>query len=240
MAVNLIDNEEIHVNQDGSDITLEIQADALKNDNVVVGSIRTKNMFNESVVSTVKTFNSSGDIIPLTEGFVQEIYIPVKSSTEYTLSTNGDYTGTTNYRLIFCEYNASKGFIQRDIALSGTSYTITTTANTKYIRIGGNTVFIDALQLEEGDTATAYSPYQNLNLEIKSKYVSGTPDSNGFISTGLDVNNIIIGVAGISPNAGFFTPFIEKNANRLTIQCKTWDQNPITTSVSFTVYYIEI
>lgn len=86
----------------------------------------------------------------------------------------------------------------------------------------------------------AITNYVNGFLKIKSKNVSGTPDSNGFLPTGLGLNNVIIGCSNTSHGACFLTPFIEKNAGRLTIKCETWDKNPITTSISFIVYYFEI
>ena len=72
---------------------------------------------------------------------------------------------------------------------------------------------------------------------IKSKNISGTPDSNGFISLGLSITNVVL---GFTNNAGarFILPFYENNANRITAQILSWDKNPITTNVDFTVYYI--
>ena len=88
-------------------------------------------------------------------------------------------------------------------------------------------------------TTDAYSA-NYINGLIKSKIVTGTPDSNGFLSTGLGLNNVVLGVANISENAAFFTPFIERNLNRITLKCETWNRVVITVSVTVTVYYIEI
>ena len=74
---------------------------------------------------------------------------------------------------------------------------------------------------------------------IKSTNVSGSPDNNGFIASGLNLNNIVLGVGGTS-TSGFFTPYIDIANTRITIKCETWNRTAITTSVSFTVYYIEI
>jgi hypothetical protein len=75
---------------------------------------------------------------------------------------------------------------------------------------------------------------------IKTINVSGTPDSNGFIATGLNLNNIVLGVANTSANGAFYIPFISKQENRITVQCTQWNGTPVTSQTSFTVYYIEI
>lgn len=85
-------------------------------------------------------------------------YIEVQPNTQYTFSR---YDGT-GQSLMIAEYNSSQTFIQRDTQGSistNTPYTITTTANTKYVRLNydntrGNTL----LQFEKG-TSTSYEPY---------------------------------------------------------------------------------
>ena len=74
---------------------------------------------------------------------------------------------------------------------------------------------------------------------IQSKSVSGTPDSNGFLPLGLGLSNVIVGYSGVS-SSYFVSTFYETNANRLTAKVETWNRSAVTTSVSLTVYYIEL
>lgn len=92
-------------------------------------------------------------------------YISCKPNTRYTISTN---TPITNIR--FNEYDANKNHIQRDAESITNSFTITTGANTYYLRWSFNynnssTVTQDILnsidlQMEVGSGATTYTPYQ--------------------------------------------------------------------------------
>lgn len=153
--VNLIDSSNIKVKQNGSNISLDLGSE------VVVDSIRSKNMFDKGDITTGLTYTNTGTTIGLTETFVQYTYIPVKPNTKYTIGTTTDYTSETNYRLQILEYNSSKTFIKRNQGLRRT-YTITTTANTYFVRLGASTITKDQLQFEESDTQTTYAPYQNL------------------------------------------------------------------------------
>lgn len=129
--------------------------------NLVVDSIRSKNMFDKSNIARGLTYSSTGTTTNLTNSFVQYVYIPVKPNTQYTIGTQTNYTSETDYRLQILEYNSSKTFIQRNNLLSRTS-TITTTANTYFVRIGASTITKNELQFEEGASLTTYAPYQNL------------------------------------------------------------------------------
>lgn len=144
-------------------------------DELVVDKIRSKNMFDKNNRTTGLTYNSTGGTTSLANSFVQYTYIPVKPNTKYTLSTTTNYSSTQDYRLVICEYNNSKTFIQRNLGGTnvGNKYTITTTSNTYYVRLCASTVTLNELQFEEG-SATDYSPYQELNSNIYKnvRYVS--------------------------------------------------------------------
>lgn len=167
MAVNLIDNEEIHVNQDGSDITLEIQADALKNENVVVGSIRTKNMCNISASGiytngsgTVASDNAYYDAIIDVSNY-DNVYISGDFSLlESSLIRVGKYTtypviGATGTRT-----NANQNGV---LNVRGINYLLLAFAPASS-SISLNQIK-SSFMVEEGTQATAYSPYQNLTGE---------------------------------------------------------------------------
>lgn len=120
-----------------------------------------KNLFDKSNITTGKTYTGTGDITTLDNSFVQETYIPVSSSTAYTMSTTNDYSSETDYRLVICEYKDDKTFIKRNLGgrAVGNKYTITTTENTKYVRLCASTITLDELQFEKGSQATSYAPY---------------------------------------------------------------------------------
>ena len=92
-------------------------------------------------------------------------YISVLPNTTYTLSCNKN---VTNIRL--SEYKSDKTHIKRDTVNNTNYITITTTANTYYLRWSLNydnstivtQTIIDNLnlQLEKGSTATTYEPHQ--------------------------------------------------------------------------------
>jgi len=115
-----------------------------------------------------------------------------------------------------------------------------------------------AIQLEQGAEATSFEKYINKEINVKnngvfekfysendilsyirSKTVTGTPDSNGFLATGIGLNNVIIGISNASQTA-FYTPFYGKEENRLTIKCETWQRVAITTEVTITIHYIPL
>lgn len=129
-----------------------------------------KNLFDKNTsIVTGKTWTSTGTETNLTNCFVQESYIPVTSNTAYTISTTNNYSSTTDFRLMICEYDTNKNFIRRNIGtVSGgvtTKYTITTGSTTHYVRLGASSVTIDELQFEKNTQATSYEPYvSNINL----------------------------------------------------------------------------
>lgn len=187
MAVNLIDNEQIHVIQNGSDITLDIQADALKNDNVVVGSIRSKNLLRDSLVETsssgltLKNKEDGSTTITGTQSsstiyFTNIKYIPVSDieTGNYTISFHNASYGNISYRLR--KWNGStKTNIQNETLLQTENYSLT--LNLKNL-IDNDTIQVELdivcfgtnaknvtlyPMIEKGSTATTYSPYQNLD-----------------------------------------------------------------------------
>lgn len=131
--------------------------------NIVVGSIRTKNIFNEvwaygsiNTDGSINTYNSSTSI-------TNSNLIAVKPNTNYVISFSGG-----NYVIDRIAYFDNSGtFISRSDSLN--TKTFTTNANTYYIRFnvwssGITPSLIGNTQLEEGDTATNYTPYQELDF----------------------------------------------------------------------------
>ena len=126
-----------------------------------------KNLFDKSIITSGLTYTSTGTTTQLNNAFIQEIYIPVLSSTNYTISTTNNYSSTTDYRLQILEYDENKTFIRRNQggSSSGNSYSITTGETTKYVRLGASTVTLDELQFEQG-SKTTYEPYKGNTYEV--------------------------------------------------------------------------
>ena len=128
--------------------------------NIVVDSIRGKNLFNKDDVEV--GFFSSNGAIQDNSNYRYSNYIDVSNINKITISgvTN---TGTAH----IIEYNSSHAFVD---FWQSRNQTITLNANTKFIRVSLNINDINTYQVEKGETATNYAPYQNVNME----YAEGT------------------------------------------------------------------
>ena len=141
-----------------------------------------KQLFNKNSIKSGYTFTATGDVVPLTNAFIQEEYIQVDSLEDYTLATTSNYTTTTDYRLIICEYDNKKTFIKRTLKTSRTC-TITTESKTTYVRICASTITLDELQLEKGIVATDCEPYtEEINtLDLGTTELCAITDANGTV-----------------------------------------------------------
>jgi hypothetical protein len=142
---------------------------------MVVNSIRTKNMFDKNNIISGIRLGSTGETVNDANYFSSD-FIPVKPNTTYTLSRNSSSDTLT----VYCEYNSSKTFISRSSFITTTTRTFTTGSTTYFLKLSVGKINIDSLQLEEGSTATAYSDYQALNITQKEYsltpvYTSNTP-----------------------------------------------------------------
>lgn len=138
----------------------ELNPDNFKNEEIVVGSIRSKNMFDKNNVIVGYRFGSDGALLA-DSSYSASQYIKVKANTTYTISRTG-----TNGSSCVCLYQSNGTFISRTFLNTMTSYTFTTTQETAYIKVAELTNILGSFQLEEGSTATNYMPYQNLdNME---------------------------------------------------------------------------
>ena len=86
-------------------------------------------------------------------------YISVKPNTTYVVSND------MNYHNLVYEYDAEKNYIPDSEKAGVTTYRFTTGANTYFVRVRSRTADYEndlsvKFQFEEGDTATAYEPYQ--------------------------------------------------------------------------------
>ena len=106
---------------------------------------------------------NTGQEVANNNRWVTDGYIPVKSNTAYTLSSDAE-----NLWYIFCFYDANQNFIS-GVSYYGHSQTQTTPANCKFVKCvicDTATIKTTQRQLEEGSTATAYEPYQGQSYPV--------------------------------------------------------------------------
>lgn len=140
--------------------------------NIVVTGIRTKNIFDGIMINgTIDTTNGNIDSTYSDYSIASVNLIPVKPNTTYTISFSGG-----NYVIDrLATFNSSGAFISRSNSLG--VRTFTTDANTYYIRFniwssGITPSSIGNAQLEEGSTATTYTPYQPIGTNTDSGWIS--------------------------------------------------------------------
>lgn len=133
----------------------------------------------ESTVSIGYYIASTGTVRQDPNNWLYSEYVTVKPNTKYTLSAD-----TALYFLSISEYSTptNNGFIRRNASPTGsnTSLSITTGANTQYIRFGSNikaapitTADVLAIKwiLNEGAAPLPYAPYVEGGI-----YIDGTPE----------------------------------------------------------------
>jgi len=140
------------------------------NNNVVVCG---KNLFDKNNITTGKSYSNTGDIISLSDTFIQESYINVIPNEYYSFSlVNTIQSG--NYRIQIVEYDKNKTFIKRNQIGSGRRITVKLSSNTTFVRLGSMTTSIDELQFEKGEERTTYEAYQSqtypINLPIQNLF----------------------------------------------------------------------
>ena len=184
---------------------------------MVVDSIRTKNIYNGVYTSKKYIARTNGSIESSGDWSATD-YIKIKPNTTYTFSgiTNA-YSGTAGTSF----YNSSRTFIS---SISSTTQTFTTPNNAQYVRISLNNETPTGVQLEEGSTATTYKPYQELNnQEVYSTgeakigtWVNGKPLYRKVVyvgskpnETNVTINNVVsnldtlVRMSGTAYNSGY-------------------------------------
>lgn len=123
-----------------------------------------KNLFNKNIgIMRGRFLTTTGEIGSDETLFYQEYYIPVKPSTQYTMSAT---TGEP-YRIV--QYNSNKGFISRMTnENSSKNYTFTTDVNCYYIRISSTISNLNSIQIEYGNTASTLESYIDKKILVKN------------------------------------------------------------------------
>lgn len=190
--------------------------------NVVVDSIRSKNIFDEIWTNgTINSGNGSVDSTYSSYSITNVNLIPVKPNTQYVISFSGG-----NYVINrIATFNSSGTFISRSASLNTTTFT--TDSNTYFIRFniwddnGMSISSVGNTQIEKGSTATNYTPYQGIG------YVSGSNANGSYIKyndgTLIQWNSLIVSDQAINSHYGdsvlytgtrtiiFPIPFIDTN-----------------------------
>ena len=214
--------------------------------NIVVDSIRTKNMFNQYNLNRgyfIPTNDTSENLSVDASAYTTN-WIPCKPNTKYIMSG-------TNYNRYRCQLKTSTGTITYTELSSNK---LTTASDTAYFRIyfyyGSATTF-NNVQIEEGETATTYSPYQQLDRPtiqtgsgtINSTYID-TVELNHYEKSGNVVSysftmktkgtwgNTTEFISGL-PKAKKATRFIGINGNNGTIfRFEIWSNGTIRNAYS--------
>lgn len=154
----------------------ELNPNNFKNEEIIVGSIRSKNMFDETQLLNASGWskNSSEYYYGTIDAYYTmfrygfNIFDNFEANTQYTLSLTG-YVSGGNADFIF-EYTDNTTSSVRISATSSTNYTLTSTANKTISKIkasygsgGAQTLYLKNVQLEKGTSVTTYAPYQELN-----------------------------------------------------------------------------
>jgi hypothetical protein len=130
-----------------------------------------KNKFDYSNanIANIKRRDDNGNEIADASGSYCQLLIPVIPNTTYTLS--GYTNNNVSKRIYFIQEDET--FISRTAAFGNDSYTFTTPNNCYYIQIQNREIENagwETVQLELGDTATTYEPY-NPNNTVYGGYV---------------------------------------------------------------------
>jgi hypothetical protein len=134
-----------------------------------------KNKFNQADIHQQGYINDTGGITGSNYSVVYAEYYPVEPEQNYTISYNIIKAGSSIRYIGF--YDSSFSFISRTEVSESSTFTFSTPANTRYLRVSFRhptgmyattflTDYINNIQIEYGSTATAYAPYSNQTLPI--------------------------------------------------------------------------
>ena len=224
---------------------MEVNKDLIKKTgDLVVDSIRSKNMYNINTDILDMILNSSGGLTQGT-GYVTSIFIKVKPNTNYTISKviNTAITDPSIDNTMRIGYfTSNKTFISRPTSTTN-PYSVTTPATCEYVKISyqhtiSGQEYCYNVQLEEGATATTYKPYQELNNQDSystteqriGTWIDGKPlyrmvvvlpnettiNAGEWIGTGLN-NNIETIINGLGVRTGGATSQIRVQATSTAI-----------------------
>lgn len=132
---------------------------------IIVEDIRSKNMFNKNCVKQnwyLSYSDGKTEIWDSNMAYTTE-FVEVEPNQQYTMSYLEEATIFNIY-----EYDANKNFIQRQQQNNDkNSFTITTSNNTRFVRLSCGKTRIEKMQFEQGSKTTEYSEY----FDFKNKQI---------------------------------------------------------------------
>ena len=157
--------------------------------NIVVGDVKCKNLFNKDDVLDNYYLNN-GELVIDSSMCTNNSYIEVEPNKNYVFSCN------TSSTMFIDEYDENKNFIGHITEWEKTEIAFTTTTTTKYIRTSITKTSKDRAQIEEGTTATEYTPAKSFGYTSGSnengswiKYDDGTMICHGAMPITAKINN---------------------------------------------------
>ena len=157
---------------------------------MIVDSIRTKNMFDKNNIFIGKHYSTSQQAIVDNTLWNLSNYIKVIPNEQYAFSFSNQQTG---FQVEYSYYDSNFNLLGGVASINDPTspYVITAPSTAVYIRIGyRNDKSATNLQVEEGDTATQYFPYQNLNAITYTLWQNSSPTSS-FASQTITLNDNI-------------------------------------------------
>ena len=112
-----------------------------------------KNLFDKSTATSGKYVNEY-DANAGASGWYASDYIPTNAETTYTLTGNTATSATAKH--VFLDQEKT---VLGYVAAQASNNTFTTPSDCAYVRLSIKASNLDAVQLEQGSTATAYEPY---------------------------------------------------------------------------------
>lgn len=161
------------------------------------------NLFDKNDIINGKGFIDTGEIVDNNLLFITNNYIQVLPNTKYVFS-NDSAIG----RLVIVEYTNEKQFIKRNIILNQNILTITTTEQTKFVRLNSVNTVLDTLQFEKGSVRTTYEPFGEI---CTNKLDEQNKTSKGILAKLGDLFNTLFSnedadVSGLDNMVGWLPP----------------------------------
>jgi hypothetical protein len=148
----------------------------------VEAKVEGKNLFDKDNAPLIRGYTSGSTMTIVADTSVRMSYIKCKPNTTYTARKISGYLFTLSYSDV--EPAIGTSFIERKIANTGTTVSITTSDNAKYLMIeyykndAELQPILDSIQIEEGVEATTYEPYKckTISLPLGDIELRSTPD----------------------------------------------------------------
>ena len=178
-----------------------------------------KNLFNKSDITEGYFLDISGNMIA-NESYFTSGYIEVASGSTYYVNKNG----VGGYYIVYAKDQSLLSASELKVG------TITIPNNGMFIRISSMVDYLDSLQLESGDTETAYEPFTDKNDIMRILKGIGTNDN---LYKGFKENTFINSDGTESASSGFYSTDYIPIHGATYIDCVGQFGNPYGGGLSF-------